>query len=315
MRIFLSHPSRLKPLLREIRGQLPEFLQAWLDEDALCWGDDLGRTINSAIRTGSDFVLMFLDQGALDSAWVRRELEWSLEHESKIGRSFVLPIVVEAIASASLPVTLRNRVYLRLADYQEVAVSTLASQISEQLFKLVVRSFDSQNSPDQKLGTSQHHDKPTLAGKVAQLADSVIGDGFVPDIIIGIPRGGLVVAAGLSKDMERHRLIPVTSLWPHPQFDNHLNRVVFAREDYGISGTEKIRILLVDDICRSGRTLNDARAYLEGRIDPSSCVIKTGTIAFYKGVYTRAISPNYFVDRPPAPIRDFGGDIEPFVES
>ena len=242
------------------------------------------------------------------------ELKWALEHEKQIGRTFLLPIVVEAIPDHSLPDTLSKRVALRLPDHQRASVSMLASQISEHLFQLVARSFDSQNAADHSLGTSQHHDKASLEDKVAQLADRLVKDGFMPDIIIGIPRGGLVVAAFLSKQMEQHTLIPVVSLWPHPGFDNTFNNVGFTQEDFSFANTHKVRVLILDDICRSGRTLVGARTHLERRIDASNCVIKTATISFYEGLYSGATSPNYFVDKPKAAIRDFGGDIDPIVE-
>jgi len=288
-------------------------LDAWLDEDTLCWGDDLHRSIRSAIRTGSDFVLIFLDDSAIRSVWVRRELEWALEHESQIGRTFLLPIVV-AIPTDALPDTLRDRVQLRLADYQQASVSSLASQIAEHLFQLVVRSFDLQNAGGRPLVEAQDHDKPNLVDKVAQLADKIVQDDFSPDVIIGIPRGGLVVAAFLSKQMEQHKLIPVVSLWPHPGFENSLNHVVFTPKDFNAGETDKVKVLIVDDICRSGKTLMDARAYLERRIDASIFVIKTAAVSYYEGLYTGATPPTYFVDKPSTAIRDFGGDVEPIVD-
>ena len=39
MKIFLSPRSRDKALVREFRSLLLKFLDTWLDEDSLSWGD------------------------------------------------------------------------------------------------------------------------------------------------------------------------------------------------------------------------------------------------------------------------------------
>ncbi len=310
MKVFFSHASQLSSLVREVRGQLPRFLDDWLDEDRLCWGENLSVSIASAIRTGCDFVLIFLDERALRSDWVRKELEWALEREDEIGRTFLLPIVVESIPPDALPDSLRSRVQLRLADHKQASVSALASQIAERLFQLIAKSFDSQQG-----GEAQDHDKPNLRDKVAQLAERIVQDDFLSDVIVGIPRGGLVVAAYLSKQMQRSKPIPVVSLWPYigfeNSFENSFNHVVFTRGDFEVKEPDAVKVLIVDDICRSGRTLRDARAYLEGRIDASSFVIRTAAISYYEGQYTVATAPNYLVDKPSEPIRDFRGDVEP----
>ena len=44
MKVFLSHSSRDQALVREVKGLLPDFLNTWLDEDSLCWGDFPGAT-------------------------------------------------------------------------------------------------------------------------------------------------------------------------------------------------------------------------------------------------------------------------------
>ena len=39
MRIFLSHSSIQKPLVREIKKRLPQHLNAWIDEERLLFGE------------------------------------------------------------------------------------------------------------------------------------------------------------------------------------------------------------------------------------------------------------------------------------
>ena len=65
MRIFLSHRSRDKALVREFRSLLPRFLDTWLDEESLSWGDSFPAELRSSIQSGVDFLLIFLDNEAL----------------------------------------------------------------------------------------------------------------------------------------------------------------------------------------------------------------------------------------------------------
>ena len=70
MRIFLSHCSRDKALVREFRSMLPSFLNTWLDEDSLSWGDSFSTELRTTIQSGVDFLIIFLDTEALNSKWV-----------------------------------------------------------------------------------------------------------------------------------------------------------------------------------------------------------------------------------------------------
>jgi hypoxanthine phosphoribosyltransferase len=301
MNVFLSHPSHLKPLLRELRSKFPRFLDAWIDEDSLCFGDNLERSIRDTIRSGSDFVLIFLDKQALSSPWVQRELQWALERERHISRTFLLPILVEAIPSDTLPDTIRGRLYLRLLDYKRASVEALASQITEHLFHLVVRGFDSQD-----------HDKPSYTENAVELADILIANQFLPDVIIGIARGGLYLAALLSKKIKTDRLIPVVSLWPRNDYNNSFNHINFTREDLAVGPDDTVKILIVDDICKKGITLLNAKRYVMNSIDMPGAEIKTAVMSYYERELELSDGPTFWVNKPKGPINDFGGDTEPY---
>ena len=81
MQIFLSHSSKQKPLIREIRKNLPEHLESWIDEEKLLIGDDISASLQSAIKVETDYLLIFLDAHAASSTWVAAELRWALQAE------------------------------------------------------------------------------------------------------------------------------------------------------------------------------------------------------------------------------------------
>ena len=79
MKIFLSHASESKPLVRRLTEPLPPHVSIWLDRDVMAPGQRFGPRIESAIRRECDFVLVFIDEHALASDWVKREAALALE--------------------------------------------------------------------------------------------------------------------------------------------------------------------------------------------------------------------------------------------
>jgi hypothetical protein len=95
MQIFLSHSSRQKPLVREVKRHLPEYLGAWIDEEKLMFGDNLGASIETTIKTETDYVLFCIDAYSATSSWIAKEIAWTLEAEKNHGRTILLPVVVD----------------------------------------------------------------------------------------------------------------------------------------------------------------------------------------------------------------------------
>ncbi|MFP3647774.1 toll/interleukin-1 receptor domain-containing protein [Paraburkholderia sp. SIMBA_054] len=143
MKIFLSHHSHHKPLIREFKGMLPSFLLTWLDEESLSWGESVPAELKSTIQSGIDFIIIFLDKKALDSKWVMQELEWAIQREQELKRTFVLPILLEAVASEELPDGISDRLFLRLNNFNRSSIEDLAKSATIKLFQLVVESYSS----------------------------------------------------------------------------------------------------------------------------------------------------------------------------
>lgn len=143
MRIFLSHRSRDAALVREFKEMLPSFLNTWLDEDSLSWGESFPAELKSTIQSGIDFLIIFLDKDALNSKWVMQELEWAIQRERELKRTFILPIMLEMVASEDLPAGFSERLFLQLSDFSHSSVEELAKRATMELFQLVVESYSS----------------------------------------------------------------------------------------------------------------------------------------------------------------------------
>ena len=70
---------------------------------SLSWGDAFPAELRSSIQSGVDFLIIFLDNDALSSEWVKQELNWAIEREKELKRTFILPILLEEVASEKLP--------------------------------------------------------------------------------------------------------------------------------------------------------------------------------------------------------------------
>lgn len=133
MKIFISHSSRDTALIREILGHLPTYLQRWFDEEQLLFGMNLDVSIRNAIRDDVDYVIIFLSGDAIASDWVEREFRWALKREQELGRTFVLPVVLEDVWDQVRPVKFQNRKFLSCYDQSKRAVAEFADKLKDEL--------------------------------------------------------------------------------------------------------------------------------------------------------------------------------------
>lgn len=143
MRIFFSHASSDKPLIREICSHFPQHVKSWVDEDELLIGGNITASIREAISESSDFVVLIVGMEAGASEWVRRELEWALKKEKELGRVFLLPIVVDMQSwNRLLPKSEHDRKYLRLQDFSRASVKSLSEKLVAEIFARVSKHLE-----------------------------------------------------------------------------------------------------------------------------------------------------------------------------
>ena len=86
------------------------------------------------------------------NTWVLKEMNWALEHQEKIGRTFVLPIVMPSIAN-SLPELypeIANLKFIRVYAYDDPSFKTAADMITQQILGLVLKDLDRIHQPKDK---------------------------------------------------------------------------------------------------------------------------------------------------------------------
>lgn len=175
MQIFLSHNSRQKPLVREIKNCLPEHLNLWIDEEKLLIGDDIANSIESTIRTETDYVLLFIDEHAASSDWVRREIDWTIQAERRHRRTILLSIVLDQAAVSRLDMfEIQQRKHLHLRDFSERSVRALAESISSELFALICRDTHRLGDPKPKSASDKISDAEKLLKSQAALVQKAV---------------------------------------------------------------------------------------------------------------------------------------------
>lgn len=153
MKIFLSHSSMNKSNVKAIVNYFPKQFKTWLDENDLVWGSRLEETFESVIKTEVDYVIVFLSEPHAVNGWVIKELQWALQHEKKIGRHFVLPVIMPTIVDDpynEYP-EITGIKYIRLDNYEETGFKSCAEKITTNLFALIINDLENMHKPKQEL--------------------------------------------------------------------------------------------------------------------------------------------------------------------
>jgi prolyl-tRNA editing enzyme YbaK/EbsC (Cys-tRNA(Pro) deacylase) len=95
MRVFFSYSDDDEPLVREITGHFSPWLQTWIEEDRLLLGVELAGALDDAVYTGVDYVVLLFRGDAAAAAQLEQKVRWALEEEARLGRTFVLPVVLD----------------------------------------------------------------------------------------------------------------------------------------------------------------------------------------------------------------------------
>ena len=137
MKIFLSHASESKALVRRLTESLPPHVSVWLDRDAMAPGQRFGPRIETAIRRDCDFVLVLIDEHALASGWVKREAGLALDRQRALQRTYVLPVLLQDVGAGmrQLGIDPEEMLYLDATDQTEAGIAAAARTLGDELFK------------------------------------------------------------------------------------------------------------------------------------------------------------------------------------
>jgi hypothetical protein len=149
LKIFFSHSSRDKAAIREIKSQMYDFLDIWLDEGELLPGENLEEEIVKSIQE-SDLFVLFISEFSINSEWVKKEILEAEIKEKSLRRPYLLPVLLGECDMNGLP-EITGKLYLKLNSQSRDDVRYFAQQLNEKIFHLAIRyGFSSRESPQKK---------------------------------------------------------------------------------------------------------------------------------------------------------------------
>jgi uncharacterized protein len=89
---------------------------------------------------------------------------------------------------------------------------------------------------------------------VRELAQTVAADGYVPDLVLGIARGGLPIAGGVAYALGT-KVVGTLNVEFYTGVDARLDEPVVLPPIFDLAQLAGSRALLVDDVADTGRTL------------------------------------------------------------
>ena len=97
------------------------------------------------------------------------------------------------------------------------------------------------------------------------LAEQVVADGFRPDFILGISRGGLLVAGALAYTLGVKNTFTM-SVEFYTGIDERLEMPMILPPVPSLVDLQSERVLIADDVADTGQTLVLVKEFLEGKV-------------------------------------------------
>lgn len=307
-RVFIGSSTEALALAQAVEAELAA------DFDMNLWkrlgeaGSTVTAMLTQATRT-NDFAIIILTG---DDVTVSRDVPAPAPRDNLIfelgwfmsafgsGRSF---FVVEEGVETKIPSDLNGVIYttFRRRDDPQLTMGATA-------FKLQTAIHRSMANPDDSELATEH----SLRGNVVQLARILNERSFIPDLIVGVARGGLPAAGVLAQELGDDPPIPTVSILPDDEFRNDFNSYAVTRASFPGISERKINILVVNNVRRSGRTLQAARTYLARRLGEDDFEIRTAAMTQYDRQYARRTAPaNFVVSKTKHPVEVLG-HLEPY---
>jgi tetratricopeptide (TPR) repeat protein len=136
--VFISHSSKDDPFVKELREALESCgLTVWADSRNLAGGVELEPEIEKAIEHARH-VIAVLSPNAINSAWMRKEIQKALEVKKRKGESYrVVPLLLNGIEPAALPLWFNQEpvgihVEIKEGDFSE-ALPEIFAALGERL--------------------------------------------------------------------------------------------------------------------------------------------------------------------------------------
>lgn len=105
-----------------------------------------------------------------------------------------------------------------------------------------------------------------------ELAEAIYRDGYVPDMVLAIARGGLLVAGALGYALGIKNTFTMNVEF-YAGVDKRLDMPMILPPVPDLVDLEEARVLVADDVADTGRTLALVKAFCAGRVGEVRCAV------------------------------------------
>ncbi|HZC30392.1 MAG TPA: phosphoribosyltransferase [Gaiellaceae bacterium] len=111
-----------------------------------------------------------------------------------------------------------------------------------------------------------------LGGGARELAEAVHADGYAPDIVLAIARGGLLVAGALGYALDVKNVFTMNVEF-YTGVDERLEMPMILPPVPDLIDLEEARVLIADDVADTGRTLLLVKDFCAGKVGEVRCAV------------------------------------------
>ena len=111
-----------------------------------------------------------------------------------------------------------------------------------------------------------------LGAGARDLAESVAADGFVPDMILGIARGGLLVAGAIGYALGVKNTFTMNVEF-YTGIDERLEMPMILPPVPDLLDFADFKVLIADDVADTGATLKLVQEFCEGKVAEVRCAV------------------------------------------
>ena len=126
---------------------------------------------------------------------------------------------------------------------------------------------------------------------VRELAQAVADDGFEPDVVLSIARGGVFVAGGLAYALDCKN-IHLVNVEFYTGVDQRLEVPIMLPPTPTAVDLSGLKVLITDDVADTGRTLELVHQFCEGHVAEARTVVEPVRSASRPGRLTRPLRRN-----------------------
>ncbi len=105
-----------------------------------------------------------------------------------------------------------------------------------------------------------------------ELAEAVVADGYVPDMLLGIARGGLLVAGAIGYALGVKNTFTMNVEF-YTGIDERLDMPMILPPIPDLVDFAETKVLIVDDVADTGATLKLVQEFCEGKVAEVRCAV------------------------------------------